>query len=75
MSGEANQAAAVQFRGNPSESEVAAIVAVLAAASAAVPHASHPPMSTLGGWGSPADLHRYGLGSAPAVFVNARYSR
>ncbi|SNT52915.1 acyl-CoA carboxylase epsilon subunit [Rhodococcoides kyotonense] len=69
------QVAAVQFRGNPSDAEVAAIVAVLAAAAHAQSVTSHPPMSTLGGWGSPADQHRYGLGSAPTEFVNARYSR
>ena len=60
--------------GKPSDVELAALLAVLAAASSPQ-NVPHPPMSPLGEWGAPPDQHRYGLGHAPAVFVHARYSR
>ncbi|WP_338889323.1 acyl-CoA carboxylase subunit epsilon [Rhodococcus sovatensis] len=70
-----DSAASVLFRGNPSDVEVAAIVAVLTAAASAPPSVPHPPVASLGEWGAPADRLHYGLGYAPTVFVNARYSR
>ncbi|OZE90743.1 hypothetical protein CH299_29215 [Rhodococcus sp. 14-2686-1-2] len=71
----ADSVASVRFRGNPSDAEVAAIVAVLAAAALVSQNVPHPPMSSLGEWGAPADQLRYGLSAAPAHFVNALHSR
>ncbi|WP_338887522.1 acyl-CoA carboxylase epsilon subunit [Rhodococcus sovatensis] len=67
--------AVLGFRGNPSDTEIAAIAAVLVAASSAARDVPHPPMSSLGGWGDPADQLRYGLSAAPAHFVHAHFSR
>ncbi|WP_019749674.1 acyl-CoA carboxylase epsilon subunit [Rhodococcus erythropolis] len=61
--------------GAPSDTEVAALIAVLAAASSSSPNPPHSPMSNLGEWGAPINQLRYGLSAAPAYFVNARYSR
>ncbi|NIL74168.1 acyl-CoA carboxylase subunit epsilon [Rhodococcus sp. B10] len=72
---EAKTSAAVQFGGNPTDTEVAALMAVLIAAASAHPHVPRSPVSSLGDWGHPTDQLRYGLDSAPAHFVNAHYSR
>ncbi|RMB76629.1 hypothetical protein AYK61_08915 [Rhodococcus sp. SBT000017] len=73
--GDANHVAASpgwSFRGSPTDADIAAVVAVLTAArSSATVEA--PVVSDL--WGRPEDLHRYGLASAPALFVNARYGQ
>ena len=61
--------------GAPSDIELAALIAVLVAASSSSPNPPHSPMSSLGEWGAPITQLRYGLCSAPAHFVNARYSR
>jgi hypothetical protein len=83
MSGEANHDAVSEanhvaassgwsFRGSPTDTDIAAVVAVLTAAQSSVV-AEAPVVSDL--WGRPEDLHRYGLASAPALFVNARYGQ
>lgn len=72
---EANHVAASgswSFGGSPTDTDIAAVVAVLAAAQSPVVDAS-PPVLDL--WGRPEDLHRYGLAGAPALFVNARYGQ
>ncbi|MFI5436606.1 acyl-CoA carboxylase epsilon subunit [Rhodococcus baikonurensis] len=61
--------------GAPSDTELAALIAVLAATSSSTPNPPHSPMSSLGEWGAPITHLRYGLSAAPAHFVNARYSR
>ena len=63
------------LKGEPSDTELAALIAVLAAASSATPNPPHSPVSHLGEWGTPINQLRYGLSTAPAHFVNARYSR
>ncbi|OZE73380.1 hypothetical protein CH305_26900 [Rhodococcus sp. 15-649-2-2] len=75
MSGEANHFAASDswsFRGCPTDTDIAAVVAVL---SAAQPSVVQEPSPVLDLWGRPEDMHRYGLASAPALFVNARYGQ
>ena len=72
--------AVLGFSGNPSDTEIAAITAVLAASAlATAPPAAgdvlDPSMSSLGGWGDPAGQLRYGLATAPTHFVHAHYSR
>ena len=72
--------AVLGFSGNPSDTEIAAITAVLAAsahatASPAARDILDSPMSSLGGWGDPADQLRYGLSAASAHFVHAHFSR
>ncbi|MDF3313858.1 acyl-CoA carboxylase subunit epsilon [Rhodococcus sp. T2V] len=62
----------IRFSGNPSDEEIAAVIAVLASL-AAVPTAATPPDEE--GWGAPAQLMRYGLSAAPCAFVNARFAR
>ncbi|MGF0309111.1 acyl-CoA carboxylase epsilon subunit [Rhodococcus sp. IEGM1428] len=72
---EANRGAASSswsFRGCPTDVDIAAVVAVLSAARPTVVEES-PPVLDL--WGRPEDMHRYGLASAPALFVNARYGQ
>ena len=72
---EANHVAASpswSFRGKPTDTDIAAVVAVLTAAQSSV-LVEAPVVSDL--WGRPEDLHRYGLASAPALFVNARYGQ
>ncbi|MCJ0979704.1 hypothetical protein MTX35_18490 [Rhodococcus sp. ARC_M12] len=60
------------FRGKPTDTDIAAVVAVLTAAQTSVV-AEAPAVSDL--WGRPEDQHRYGLASAPALFVNARFGQ
>ncbi|NIL82669.1 hypothetical protein RhoFasGS6_00002 [Rhodococcus fascians] len=75
VSGEANHAAASaswSFRGSPTDSEIAAVVAVLTAAQSSVAEDVPAPIDL---WGRPEDMHRYGLASAPALFVNARFGQ
>ena len=60
------------FSGHPTDVDIAAVVAVLTAAQTSVVQES-PPVLDL--WGRPEDMHRYGLASAPALFVNARYGQ
>nr|WP_314142047.1 acyl-CoA carboxylase epsilon subunit [uncultured Rhodococcus sp.] len=60
------------FRGKPTDTDIAAVVAVLTAAQSSVV-VETPAVTDL--WGRPEDLHRYGLAGAPAVFVNARYGQ
>ncbi|MBY6410283.1 acyl-CoA carboxylase subunit epsilon [Rhodococcus sp. BP-252] len=72
---EAKTSAAVQFGGNPTDTEVAALMAVLIAAASAHPHVPRSPTSSLGAWGNPTDQLRYGLTSAPVYFTNAHFSR
>ncbi|AJW40076.1 hypothetical protein CH306_01705 [Rhodococcus sp. 15-725-2-2b] len=60
------------FRGQPTDTDIAAVVAVLTAAQSSV-LVEAPVVSDL--WGRPEDMHRYGLASAPALFVNARYGQ
>ena len=62
-------------KGAPSDTELAALIAVLAAASSSSQSQPHSPMSNLGEWGAPINQLRYGLSAALAYFVNARYSR
>ncbi|KAA0927981.1 MULTISPECIES: acyl-CoA carboxylase epsilon subunit [unclassified Rhodococcus (in: high G+C Gram-positive bacteria)] len=72
---EANHAAASvswSFRGSPTDAEIAAVVAVLTAAQPSVAEELPAPIDL---WGRPEDMHRYGLNSAPALFVNARYGQ
>ncbi|MDV8020191.1 acyl-CoA carboxylase epsilon subunit [Rhodococcus sp. IEGM 1330] len=72
---EANHVAASPswlFRGKPSDTDIAAVVAVLTVAQSSV-LAEFPVVPDL--WGRPEDLHRYGLAGAPALFVNARYGQ
>ncbi|MFI8568034.1 acyl-CoA carboxylase epsilon subunit [Rhodococcus sp. NPDC078407] len=71
----ANHVAAVGdwlFRGSPTDTDIAAVVAVLTAAQSSVAEDISAPIDL---WGRPEDLHRYGLASAPALFVNARYGQ
>lgn len=63
------------IKGAPSDTELAVLLAVLAAASSSSPNPPHSTASSLGEWGAPVTQLRYGLCSAPAHFVNARYSR
>ncbi|MFY2786591.1 acyl-CoA carboxylase epsilon subunit [Rhodococcus sp. KRD162] len=75
MSGEANHAAVSdswQFTGCPTDTDIAAVVAVLTAAQSCVVDSTPPVIDS---WGRPEDLHRYGLSSAPALFVNARFGQ
>ncbi|MBY4039819.1 acyl-CoA carboxylase subunit epsilon [Rhodococcus fascians] len=75
LSGEAKSAAASDswsFRGSPTDSEIAAVVAVLTAAQSSVAEDVPAPIDL---WGRPEDMHRYGLASAPALFVNARFGQ
>ncbi|NIL90033.1 hypothetical protein RhoFasSB10_02350 [Rhodococcus fascians] len=60
------------FRGSPTDSEIAAVVAVLTAAQSSVAEDVPAPIDL---WGRPEDMHRYGLASAPALFVNARFGQ
>ncbi|MCZ4560523.1 acyl-CoA carboxylase epsilon subunit [Rhodococcus sp. IEGM 1401] len=60
------------FRGSPTDAEIAAVVAVLTAAQPSVAEELPAPIDL---WGRPEDMHRYGLASAPALFVNARYGQ
>ncbi|OZE38127.1 MULTISPECIES: acyl-CoA carboxylase epsilon subunit [unclassified Rhodococcus (in: high G+C Gram-positive bacteria)] len=60
------------FRGSPTDVEIAALVAVLTAARPSVAEELPAPIDL---WGRPEDMHRYGLSSAPALFVNARYGQ
>ncbi|WP_415973926.1 acyl-CoA carboxylase epsilon subunit [Rhodococcus sp. 077-4] len=60
------------FRGKPTDTDIAAVVAVLTAAQSSV-YIEAPVVSDR--WGRPEDLHRYGLATAPALFVNARYGQ
>ncbi|MDV6264266.1 acyl-CoA carboxylase epsilon subunit [Rhodococcoides yunnanense] len=72
---DANHAAASgswAFSGRPTDTDIAAVVAVLTAAQSTVVDDT-PPVLDL--WGRPEDLHRYGLASAPALFVNARFGQ
>ena len=72
---EVNHAAALDswaFGGHPTDAEIAAVVAVLTAARSSVAEDMPAPIDL---WGRPEDLHRYGLASAPALFVNARYGQ
>ena len=62
----------IRFSGNPDDVEIAAVLAVLSALSAA-PVVEEAPIED--GWGAPAHLMRYGLSGAPCTFVNARYTR
>ncbi|MGW0173468.1 acyl-CoA carboxylase epsilon subunit [Rhodococcus sp. NPDC003322] len=62
----------IRFSGNPDDTEIAAVLVALAAVSGA-PAAAEP--QTEEGWGSPAQMMRYGLSAAPSTFVNARYAR
>ena len=74
-SDEANHDAASvswSFRGSPTDAEIAAVVAVLTAAQPSVAEELPAPIDL---WGRPEDMHRYGLASAPALFVNARYGQ
>ncbi|MBY4214070.1 acyl-CoA carboxylase subunit epsilon [Rhodococcus fascians] len=80
VSGEANHDAvnpaaasdSWSFRGSPTDSEIAAVVAVLTAAQSSVAEDVSAPIDL---WGRPEDMHRYGLASAPALFVNARFGQ
>ncbi|MDI9898218.1 acyl-CoA carboxylase epsilon subunit [Rhodococcus sp. IEGM 1381] len=60
------------FRGCPTDTDIAAVVAVLSAARPTVVEESLPVLDL---WGRPEDMHRYGLAGAPALFVNARYGQ
>ncbi|MBY4128401.1 hypothetical protein HQO83_08375 [Rhodococcus fascians] len=60
------------FGGHPTDAEIAAVVAVLTAARSSVSEDMPAPIDL---WGRPEDLHRYGLASAPTLFVNARYGQ
>ena len=74
-SDEANHDAASvswSFRGSPTDAEIAAVVAVFTAAQPSVAEELPAPIDL---WGRPEDMHRYGLASAPALFVNARYGQ
>ncbi|MDI9933525.1 acyl-CoA carboxylase epsilon subunit [Rhodococcus sp. IEGM 1354] len=75
MSGAANHVASSgswSFRGSPTDTDIAAVVAVLTAAQSSV---VEDPPAAIDLWGRPEDMHRYGLASAPALFVNARFGQ
>ncbi|MFD1814387.1 acyl-CoA carboxylase epsilon subunit [Rhodococcus gannanensis] len=63
----------IRFSGNPDDTEIAAVLAVLAALRASAPAAEDPQPEE--GWGAPAQMMRYGLSAAPTAFVNSRYAR
>ncbi|MFD4295208.1 acyl-CoA carboxylase subunit epsilon [Rhodococcus sp. NPDC058532] len=62
----------IRFAGNPTDEEVAAVLAVFSALGS-VPTAEEPRSEET--WGAPAQLMRYGLSVAPTTFVNARFAR
>ncbi|WP_037187604.1 acyl-CoA carboxylase subunit epsilon [Rhodococcus sp. UNC23MFCrub1.1] len=61
-------------RGEPTDTDIAVLTAVLATVCVPVT-VPHPPVSSLGGWGAPTQTLRYGMSATPTHFVNARHAR